>query len=101
MKKILYFLSFLTFISTAFAQWTRTNGPEGVSVSTLSNIDGTIYTGTEVNGVYASTDDGLTWVARNTGIETFGVTSIVNKPGYIFAGTFGGGVYRSTDALFC
>ncbi len=78
-------------------QWTRTNGPEGVAVSFLTNIDGTIYTGTEVNGVYISTDDGVSWMARNTGIETLEVTSIVYKPGYIFAGTFGGGVFRSTD----
>jgi photosystem II stability/assembly factor-like uncharacterized protein len=97
MKKIFFVVFTFALFTTALAQWTRTNGPEGVAVSTLTNIDGTIYTGTEVNGVYASTDDGVTWVARNTGIETFEVTSIINKPGYIFAGTFGGGVYRSTD----
>jgi photosystem II stability/assembly factor-like uncharacterized protein len=83
---------------TASAQWTRTNGPEGVAVSYLTNIDGTVYAGTEVNGVYISIDDGVTWMERNTGIETLEVTSIVYKPGYIFAGTFGGGVFRSTDA---
>jgi len=79
------------------AQWTRTNGPEGVAVSTMANINGIIYAGTEVNGIYASTDDGLTWVARNSGIETYGISSIISFQGYIFAGTRGGGVYRSSD----
>jgi len=97
MKKLIFVFIFPVFLSTVFAQWTRTYGPEGVAVRTLTNINGTIYTGTEVNGVYASTNDGVTWMARNSGIEAFGVTSIVNKPGYLFAGTFGGGVYRSTD----
>ena len=98
-KKIgaLSFLFILVLSLQIFPQWTRTNGPEGVAVSTLANIDGTIYAGTEVNGVYTSNDDGLTWVARNPGIETYGITSIISHQGYIFAGTFGGGVYRSSD----
>jgi hypothetical protein len=97
MKKIIFAVFLIMISSSAFAQWIRTNGPEGVAVSSLANIGGTIYTGTEVNGVYASTNDGISWTARNTGIETLEVTSIKNKPGYILAGTFGGGVYRSTD----
>jgi photosystem II stability/assembly factor-like uncharacterized protein len=91
------FLTLLMASSSVFPQWSRTNGPEGVAISSLTNIEGTIYAGTEVNGIYISTDDGINWTAWNDGIETLEVTSIVNKPGYIFAGTFGGGVYRSTD----
>ena len=94
---MLIILLIMTLSSSAFPQWTRTNGPEGIAISSLANIDGTIYAGTEVNGVYISTDDGINWTAMNTGIETFEVTSIVYKPGYIFAGTIGGGVFRSTD----
>lgn len=94
---ISFFIFLLIYVSQVSAQWTRSNGPEGVAVSFLANIDGTIYTGTEVNGVYISTDDGLTWMARNSGIETYGVSSIISFQGYIFAGTFGGGVYRSSD----
>jgi photosystem II stability/assembly factor-like uncharacterized protein len=87
----------ILFSAVATAQWERTSGPEGVAISSLTTIDQTIYAGTEVNGVYVSTGDGLSWSARNTGIETLEVTSIVSKQGYIFAGTFGGGVYHSTD----
>jgi len=97
MKKIIFLLLVFSFLSTAPAQWTRTNGPEGVAISTLANINGTIYAGTEVNGVYASSDDGLTWVARNAGMETYGISEIIGHQGSIFAGTLGGGVYRSND----
>jgi photosystem II stability/assembly factor-like uncharacterized protein len=96
-RAILVVLFIMMLSSSAFPQWIRTNGPEGVAISSLSNIDGTIYAGTKVNGIYVSTDDGINWAAMNTGIETLEVTSIVNKPGHIFAGTFGGGVCRSTD----
>ena len=97
MKTIVLFICSLIFASSVNAQWTRTNGPEGVAVRSLANINGAIYAGTEVNGVYASTDDGLTWVARNSGIETYGISSIISYQGYIFVGTFGAGVYRSSD----
>ncbi len=99
LKKIIYlfFLLILVLSLPIYPQWMRTNGPEGVAVSFLTNIDGIIYAGTEVNGVYISTDDGISWTALNAGIETFEVTSILNYQGFIFAGTFGGGVYRSSD----
>jgi photosystem II stability/assembly factor-like uncharacterized protein len=97
MRTTLLFLCVLMVSSAAFAQWTRTNGPEGVAISSLANIDGTIYAGTEVNGLYASTDDGIKWAPLNAGIETQEVTSVASQAGYLFAGTFGSGVYRSTD----
>ncbi|MCW8961215.1 MAG: hypothetical protein OQK29_06605, partial [Ignavibacteriaceae bacterium] len=93
----LLFLFILILSLPIFPQWTRTNGPEGIAVSSLANINGIIYAGTEVNGVYISTDDGVSWTARNAGIETYGISSIISFQGYIFAGTFGGGVYRSSD----
>ena len=89
------FVMSLIYLAPIYAQWSRTNGPEGVAISSLANIDGIIYAGTEVNGVYISPDDGISWIARNTGIETYEVTSIIGFQNLIFAGTFGGGVYRS------
>ncbi len=98
-KKVisLSFLLILILSTSIFPQWMRTNGPEGVAVRTLSNINGIIYAGTEVNGVYSSNDDGLTWIARNTGIENHGINSIISSQGLVYAGTLGGGVFRSSD----
>jgi photosystem II stability/assembly factor-like uncharacterized protein len=95
MKTSLLFLLIIS--SLAFPQWNRTNGPEGVSVSCLVNIGGTIYAGTGVDGVYESKDDGKSWIPINDGIETLEVNSILSEGGYLLAGTFGGGVYRSAD----
>ena len=97
MKTILIFLFTMTLSSLVLSQWERTSGPEGVSVSCLVNIGGTIYAGTGVNGVFESRDDGLSWSSLNTGIETYEVKSIISKSGNLFAGTFGHGVYRSGD----
>jgi photosystem II stability/assembly factor-like uncharacterized protein len=97
MRTALFCLCACLVPASALAQWNRTTGPEGVAISTLATIDGTIYAGTQVEGVYASTDDGLTWTPRNAGIETLEVTTIVGQPGHLFAGTFGGGVFRSVD----
>ena len=91
------FLCSLLLSWSASAQWIRTNGPEGVAVRSLANINGIIYAGTEVNGIYISTDDGISWIARNAGIETYGISSIISYQGYIYAGTLGSGVYRSSD----
>lgn len=97
MKTFLLFLFSTILLSTTYAQWERTNGPEGVAVSFLTNTDGIIYAGTEVNGVYISTDDGINWIARNTGIENYGISSIISSQGLILAGTYGNGVFRSSD----
>ena len=97
MTKHIILIIVLVFASSLFAQWQRTTGPEGVAVSSLNTIDGIIYAGTEVDGMYASLDDGKTWVPRNNGIEAVEVSSIASNSGYLFAGTFGSGVYRSAD----
>ena len=60
MKILLTIIFSLVISYSIFSQWERTSGPEGVAVRSLANINGTIYAGTEVNGVYISTDDGAT-----------------------------------------
>jgi photosystem II stability/assembly factor-like uncharacterized protein len=97
MKLFLLILSILLMSSLSFSQWSQTSGPEGVSVSSLATINGSIYVGTTTDGIYVSTDDGVSWTPKNTGIESFEIRGIVAAPGYLFAATFGHGVYRSTD----
>ncbi len=87
----------LLFSSLSFPQWTRTRGPEGGSIGALYAVNGTIFSGTYSNGIYASTDDGVTWTARNTGIEDYRVLAITGAAGNLFAGTESNGVFHSTD----
>ena len=75
--------------SFPFAQWPRTGGPEGISMASLLTVGDTVYAGTETDGVYASTNDGVNWFPMNSGIETQGIGALAYKSGYLFAGTFG------------
>ena len=53
-----------------------------------------IFVGTGGDGVFMSTDNGITWTQVNTGLTNKSVASLTIADIYIFAGTFGGGVYR-------
>jgi photosystem II stability/assembly factor-like uncharacterized protein len=98
MKKVLFGICILATSPYTFTQWVRTSGPEGISIGALLSVGDTIYAGTETDGVYASTNDGVSWFPMNSAIETQGIGGIAAKPGFLFAGTRGSGVYRSTDA---
>lgn len=97
MKTTLLCLLIFLAPSFTFAQWTRTGGPEGISMASLLTVGDTVYAGTETDGVYASTNDGVNWFPMNSGIETQGIGALAYKSGYLFAGTRGNGVYHSTD----
>ena len=90
-------LALLVISSTAFSQWSRTSGPEGGSIRALYSVGSTTYCGTYSNGVFASTDDGVTWSARNSGIENYRVLAITGAAGNLFAGTEANGTFHSTD----
>ena len=97
MKRLIIFLFGWVFTFSTFSQWSRTSGPEGISIESLACINDTIYAGTATDGLYASTDDGISWFPLNSGIETEDVRAIDNLPGYLLIGTFGKGVFRSTN----
>ncbi len=90
-------LLLLGFSSTALSQWMRTSGPPGGSIAALYSTNGTAYCGTYSNGVFASTDDGVTWSPRNSGIENYRVLAITGAAGNLFAGTEANGTFHSTD----
>ena len=48
-------------------------------------------------GVYISTDLGLSWTENNEGLLSGDVTSLVSSGSKIYAGTYGFGVFQSTD----
>jgi len=82
------------------AQWKQTNGPASAGISALLSSGGTIYAGTEIEGVFRSIDDGQSWTAENTGIEKTFVRSLAANTNYLFAGVDAdyrghGGVYRA------
>ncbi|TAL67838.1 MAG: T9SS type A sorting domain-containing protein [Bacteroidetes bacterium] len=47
------------------------------------------------SNLYLSTDNGISWIEKNSGLPNLGVTSLVINNEYIFAGIWDDGVYRA------
>lgn len=66
----------------------------------------TFYVGTSANGIFKSTNSGVTWTAINSGLPNnggtyTGILKIAVDPTHsniLYVGTDGGGVYKSTNA---
>ncbi|HUR29907.1 MAG TPA: hypothetical protein VMZ69_00675 [Saprospiraceae bacterium] len=96
----LFLLLLLFYCNPLSAQWVKTNGPEGITVDALFETGGTLFCGTNSQGVYRSSDNGNTWVASTIGLELKWIDCFANDNTYIYAGVFGSGVYRSSDNGF-
>jgi hypothetical protein len=82
--------------SFAHGQWVQT-ALTSVRVNTIVAKNGDLFAGTNGNGVYVSTNNGLNWGAVNNGLTNTVVRSLCVVGTDLFAGTYGGGVFRSTD----
>ena len=80
-----------------FALWQQTNLNNYV-VTSLATTASNIFAGTLLNGVYLSTNAGLTWNALTLGqgLTNFQVYSVFIKDTYVFVGT-NYGIYRSSN----
>jgi photosystem II stability/assembly factor-like uncharacterized protein len=79
--------------------WQQTNGPYGGDIRSLAIApNGHIFVGTEVGGIFRSTDNGGSWRQVNIALISTSVYALaINSSGHIFAGTFDGRIFRSTD----
>ena len=58
---------------------------------------GTIYAGTDGDGVFRSPDGGDSWEKGNVGLQGLAVLSLLSAGDALIAGTYGYGAFRSTD----
>jgi photosystem II stability/assembly factor-like uncharacterized protein len=72
---------------------TQLNGGSGSG----SNEPGYLYAGTLNNGVFRSTNNGLTWMPTDSGLTCDSVLAFAGDSTYLFAGTYGRGVFRSNN----
>ena len=80
--------------------WTSiNNGLENETVQFLElGLDGTLYAGTLVAGVYLSTDDSDNWIQRKNGLTILSAYCLAVSPnGNLYLGTMAGGVFYSDD----
>ncbi len=85
-------------VSISYSQWEQTSGPKGAHVTViLPHQNGTLYLGTNGNGIFKSTDSGLSWV--DISIEQYGVqaTCMTFDNQYVYIGTNYYGVFRTSD----
>ena len=68
------------------------------NVTFLYTDSNSVYAGVEGAGIYITTNDGLSWSARNNGLATLtSVRCITKYNNYLFIGTDSGGVYISSN----
>jgi photosystem II stability/assembly factor-like uncharacterized protein len=85
--------------------WERTAGPPGLEVEVIYEANNIVYAGTATQGVYKSTDNGLSWVAANSGLELIKVHDLIASGGNLlvaassrsFMCPSSNNVFKSTD----
>ena len=69
----------------------------GKIVKAYTTIGNNIFAGTQSNGVYKSTDNGLNWISVNNGLSNQNILSLTSYNNFLYAGTSLGGIYQSTN----
>jgi len=69
----------------------------GQIVRAFTTIGNNIFAGTQSNGVYKSTDNGLNWISVNNGLSNQNILSLTSYNNFLYAGTSLGGIYQSTN----
>jgi len=66
----------------------------GAGVSSIFRTGNRLFAGTYAYGIFESTDDGNTWVQRNSGIGTsYKITSFTQRDNKLYTGTAGNAVF--------
>ncbi len=80
------------------SQWVQLSAQPGGSYALLAASGTRLFAGTYSNGIYLSSDQGLSWAKKNNGLSSLWILSIGFMGSDIFVGTNGGGLYMSTDS---
>src|SRR5262245_4926565 len=84
------------------APWEKTGGPPGITTNVIFKTNNIVYAGTEMQGVYKSTDNGSSWVPANTGIERASISDIIASGSNLLAAAKSScsiylNIFKSTD----
>src|SRR5881397_3219448 len=89
-------------LSAQHAPWQKTAGPPGLKVNVIYKAGGVVYAGTDTQGVYRSTDNGVTWIVATNGIERTSINDMIASGGNLLAAVRNSclslvNVFKSTD----
>jgi len=73
------------------------NGPNGGPIRCIAVSESNLFAGTDIGGVYLSTNNGTNWIARNNGLTSFRINAFAVLGTSFYAGTENGGVFLSTN----
>jgi photosystem II stability/assembly factor-like uncharacterized protein len=94
---ILYIAVILLIHSSSYSQWIHNSGQPDGDINAFTSIGTSLFAGTDENGIYLSTDNGIHWNAVNNGLTSTRIQSFTISGANIFAGTFDGKVFLSTN----
>jgi photosystem II stability/assembly factor-like uncharacterized protein len=85
------------YITTDGTNWNySSSGMTDLQIISMTVCNGNFYAGSEVGGIYKSTDNGLNWTPVNNGLSNLAIHTICTNDGKIYAGT-SEGIHKSTD----
>lgn len=99
MKKVITLLFFILFFAqyNLYAQWVNVStGMGNKQVYSLGSNGSVLFAGTFNNGLYLSSDNGLSWTTAGIGLFNRIVYSLTMFGGYLYAGT-DLGVWRTSN----
>jgi photosystem II stability/assembly factor-like uncharacterized protein len=77
--------------------WADISVGTGNIVNDIALKDGNLFAGIINDGIYLSTDNGISWNEKNRGYINSRVIALTNIDTILFAGTYGQGVFRSSN----
>jgi photosystem II stability/assembly factor-like uncharacterized protein len=80
------------------AQWVHADGLDSMFVTALVVSNTRLFAGTNVEGIFLSTDSGASWTESNSGLTNKYVVGLFANGPNLFARTFLGDVCRTTDS---
>lgn len=97
MKNLSMLCAAIALTATTNAQWVRTHGPGGGSISAMASDGSDVLASAGRGGVFFSGDLGGSWSEANNGLEGRMVTTMAMSGGMAYAGTDEGELYVTSN----
>ncbi len=102
MKNIIFFIVILLSIipqRNLHCEWIQMSSGIGANkfITSFISNNNYIFAGTSTDGVFRSSDNGLSWTVVNKDLSNLNITSLYIINNSLYAGTFGGGIFISSD----